>query len=299
MGSDGSSIDLFDLIGQENRMAILRALVDADASSAGPYLSFSELKRQAGIEDTGQFNYHLGELVGTLVVKDGTRYRLSGLARRILRPMATGYYDPEVSVPALGIPGSCPRCDGALFVRLRENVLRVVCETEHVLNYGLVASPGLVAEHSADTAVSALGLLTTHAVEQATHGICPKCHSPIEGRIRHVDSIGIGSDLEPLGSRNCHLFRAPCDACGNRFMVPVGGCVVTHPTVVELYAAHDIDVRSRVPWTLPFRQAGAEDLLSQEPVRVGLEIGEELAGESLYVTMDRKGAVQALYHTNR
>ncbi|MFB6218213.1 MAG: hypothetical protein ABEH77_03380 [Halobacteriaceae archaeon] len=266
-------------------MSILRALVAVDTSPEDPQLSFSELKRRAGVDDTGQFNYHLGELVGTLVVKTDDGYRLSKFARRVLRPMTTGFYDPELSIEAVDIPGTCPRCNGALSVTLRENVLQVVCEADHVVNHGLVASPGLVVEHQPDDAATALGLLTTHAVELATAGVCPKCHGHTEGAI------------EPHDTLDCHLFRAPCDTCGNRFMVPVGGCVITHPDVVSLYAGHGIDIRRTVPWTHPFRQAGAEEVVSRDPFRAGLLVGGDLPGESLYVTVDRTATVQSIHRT--
>jgi hypothetical protein len=285
VGSDAPSTDLFELVGQEARMSILRALLDVDRSPEGPHLSFSELKRAAGIDDTGRFNYHLGELLDTLVVKADEGYRLSKFARRVLRPMTTGYYDPDLSIEEIDVPGTCPRCDRSLRVRLEENVLQVVCAADHVVNYGLVASPGLVVEHSSDDAATALGLLTTHAVELGTAGVCPTCHAPTRGEIER-------GQFDPI---DCYVFRAPCGTCGNRFMVPVGGCVVTHPGVVRLYADHDVDLRRTVPWTRPFRQAGAEELVSREPFRLGLVVGDELPGESLYVTVDRAGTVRSMY----
>lgn len=46
--------DALAVLGEETRVRIIRALAAAD----GP-LSFSELRRRAGVSDTGRFNYHL------------------------------------------------------------------------------------------------------------------------------------------------------------------------------------------------------------------------------------------------
>jgi hypothetical protein len=302
MGSVSSPVGLFALLGQTDRMAILRALVAVDAATAERRLTFTGLKRRAGIDDTGRFNYHLGKLVGTLVAKTDEGYRLSKFGRRLLRPMTTGYYDPESTVSEIRLPGECSRCGASLRVRLHENVLQVVCTADHVVNYGLVASPGLVVEHPPAEATTALGLLTTHAVELGTTGVCPTCHGRVDGEIvpfevrDRGDSTddGRGGVVEDPDDADCHVFRAPCETCGNRFTTPVGGCVTTHPRVVQLYAARDVDVRRTVPWTHPFRHAGAAEVVSHDPFRIGLVVGAELSGESLYLTLDGTGSVRSL-----
>jgi hypothetical protein len=277
-----SPTDLFELIGQETRMSILQALVEQDKTSDDPVLPFSELKRQAAIEDTGRFNYHLGELLESLVVRTDDGYRLSKFGRRVLRPMATGFYDPNLEIDDLNLPGACPDCGGSLHVRLSENVMQVVCSSDHIINYGLLGSPGLVAEHPPEDARTALGLLSTHAVELGTAGVCPVCHGRTDGGIERMESM------------DCYVFRAPCESCGNEFMTPVGGCVDTHPEVVELYADHEIDLRSTVPWRHPFRRPGDEEVVSRDPLRVGVLVGDELPDDSLYITLTRSGGVHSI-----
>lgn len=277
-----SSTDLFDLIGQASRMSILQALLEEDRVSDDAFISFSALKRRTEIEDTGRFNYHLGKLSGTLVVNTDDGYRLSKFGRRILRPMATGYYDPDLPFDGLDLPGACPDCGRPIRVRLVEGVLQVACSSDHVVNYGLVASPGLIAEHSQQDARTALGTLTTHAVELGTAGVCPVCHGPADG------------EIERMESRECYVFRAPCEKCGNGFMCPIGGCISTHPEVIGFYADHDVDLRQTVPWRHPFRRPGVEEIISSNPLRIGVLVGGELPGESLYVTLNRTGDVRTI-----
>ncbi len=49
--------DALAVLGDETRIAILRVLADAEEP-----LAFSQLRRRAGIDDAGRFNYHLSEL---------------------------------------------------------------------------------------------------------------------------------------------------------------------------------------------------------------------------------------------
>lgn len=64
--------NLFDLLSDSTRVAIVLALAEADTG-----LSFSELARRLEVDDTGRLNYHLKRLRGQLVVKEGDGYVLT------------------------------------------------------------------------------------------------------------------------------------------------------------------------------------------------------------------------------
>jgi DNA-binding transcriptional ArsR family regulator len=49
--------DALAVLGDETRIAILRGLAAAEEP-----LAFTELRRRAGVDDAGRFNYHLSEL---------------------------------------------------------------------------------------------------------------------------------------------------------------------------------------------------------------------------------------------
>lgn len=94
-------------IGNEHRISILRELTEADEP-----LPFSELRRRVGIEDTGQFNYHLTELRGRFVRKSDGRYELGHAGERVI--VAAGDLDPVVWSERSGDTGhseeACPVC---------------------------------------------------------------------------------------------------------------------------------------------------------------------------------------------
>jgi DNA-binding transcriptional ArsR family regulator len=51
--------EAFAALGDPTRIAILRALFEDPHEPT----AFSDLRRAVGVRDSGQFNYHLGELV--------------------------------------------------------------------------------------------------------------------------------------------------------------------------------------------------------------------------------------------
>lgn len=276
-----SPSDLFQLIGQPARTAILQALLEQRRDAEEPSLAFTELRRAAGITDNGRFNYHLGKLVGSLVARTDDGYRLSSFGFRLIAPLASGAYDPDADPAPLPVPGECHDCGAALTVRPEEGVLQVICDNDHVINHGLIGYPGVVSDRSPEDAVMALALLSTSMIEQGVAGVCPLCHGLTDGEF--VEDTAEGG----------FAYLAPCENCGNRFATTAGGCVVSHPAVVSLFDDHGIDVRRRVPWTLPFRQLGAETVVSENPLRLQVTVGVNL-DESLSVTLARDGSVTSL-----
>mgnify|MGYP006896978699 CR=1 FL=1 len=47
--------------------------------------SFSELRRQTGVDDNGKFSYHISKLIPHFVRQTDDGYRLSGAGKRIAR----------------------------------------------------------------------------------------------------------------------------------------------------------------------------------------------------------------------
>lgn len=271
-----SSIDVFELLGQEARVEILRALLAARRDSADPYLSFTELKDATGIDDTGRFNYHLNQLLDTLVVGTDEGYRLSSFGFRLFARLSAGLSDPAPDVDPVSLSGDCPECGAALQAVPEGNQFQLVCVEGHTLNEGLLGSPRAVANRSSEAAAETLALINTQATELGVSGICPSCHGRTEGGIEHVDGFG-------------YRYRAPCSDCGNQFATTVGDCVATHPAVVSFLAERGVDARREATWTLPFRLPGGETVVSEEPLRLRVTVGEEVEG-SLELVVDRSGS---------
>ena len=71
--------DALAVLGDETRIAILRVLADAEEP-----LAFSELRRRAGVDDAGRFNYHLSELREYFVREADGGYALREAGSRVV-----------------------------------------------------------------------------------------------------------------------------------------------------------------------------------------------------------------------
>ena len=78
--------NLFDLLSNETRLEILRAL----HSQTSP-LSYTELRGETSIEDKGKFNYHLRQLSDFIDRQEG-EYRLTAKGDRISQNIADDRY---------------------------------------------------------------------------------------------------------------------------------------------------------------------------------------------------------------
>lgn len=272
-----SSIDVFELLGDETRVEILRALLEARRNSADPTLSFTELKDAAGVRDTGRFNYHLNQLLDTLVVDAEAGYRLSSFGFRLFARLSAGLSDPDPEIDPVPLPGDCPECGADLRAAAEGNQFQLVCVDGHTLNEGLLGNPRTVAERSPEAAAETLATINTQATELGVSGICPSCHGRTEGGIEWFEEHG-------------YRYRAPCSDCGNQFATTVGDCVATHPEVVSFLAEFGVDARRETTWTLPFRLPGGETVVSEEPLRLRVTVGEQFE-ESLDIVVDRSGSV--------
>ena len=74
--------ELFDLLSDETRIAILRELSSAERSGEAP-VSFTDLAQRTQSGDTGRFNYHLRRLRARLIDKQAGGYVLSEEGRSV------------------------------------------------------------------------------------------------------------------------------------------------------------------------------------------------------------------------
>lgn len=71
--------DALAALGDETRIAILRALAEADEP-----LPFTELRERAGVDDPGRFNYHLSTLREYFVREADGGYALRNAGSRVV-----------------------------------------------------------------------------------------------------------------------------------------------------------------------------------------------------------------------
>ena len=72
---ESAPVETFSLLANEDRRAILKAVVRADEREETP-LSFSTLRKAVDIRDSGRFSYHLRELTGHFLTRSADGYSL-------------------------------------------------------------------------------------------------------------------------------------------------------------------------------------------------------------------------------
>jgi len=76
-----AAAETFSLLSDETRVRILVALSQA----ADDPVSFSDLRSRVGVDDSGQFNYHLDRLCERLVTKTDDGYLLTDSGEAVAR----------------------------------------------------------------------------------------------------------------------------------------------------------------------------------------------------------------------
>jgi len=283
----GAVSDAFAALGDETRVAILEALVDARrADPVERGLTFSELRERTGVTDSGRFNYHLGKLRGRFVEETDEGYVLTYAGREVVGAILGGTYDTDVELEPEPLEDPCPFCEAELVARFESGDLDVTCENDHTVLRTSVP-PGAATDRSMAELLSLATRRTYARIELLAGGICPECSGRVDREIREPDA---DVDLD-------YSFQTSCGRCGAFTRSSAGAAVLRDRTFVAFCDAHDIDVADRLPWTLPFLTDGETVQTGEDPPRYRVRV--EADDERLDLALDERGVVVDTERTAR
>lgn len=301
---DGESFRLspdeaFTLLGNETRIEILQALWEAyDPYADDNGIPFSDLYERVGIEDSGNFNYHLGQLVDHFVSETDDGYVLAGPGFRIVRATIAGTATGNPTLPPTPVDVSCPRCDGPVEFSHEDGITWAQCtECEGFWSQrsgeivGFALPPNGLRNRTPDEILDASIVYSLHRAETLSDGVCPDCGGTVDASLTvcedHDASDGI---CDSCGTHFLGLIIYVCDSCKNAFRTPSWDPLQGHPTVVAFYHDHGIDHVHTDSWNAMLRGfEWREQLLSVDPPR--LRITVPLEGDELHATIDETGTV--------
>ncbi|WP_162562463.1 DUF7351 domain-containing protein [Salinigranum rubrum] len=249
----------FGRLADATRLDVLCAL---DAAR-GRSVSFSDLRARVGVDDSGQFNYHLSRLRPHFVEKSDDGYRLTAAGRQVVRAVAAGRFTADVSFEAFEHESRCHRCETPLRVSYRDERLRFRCPAcaREVLDVGFPASGAR--ERTPPQVVDAFARFSYHRVAGVRDGVCPDCWGSTEGWV--TDEVPSAVD-EPAAV----VFE--CAVCEGVVVVSFGGLAIYDERVRRFHRDHGVDPDDGYYWERPQCLSGEFTTVeSTDPWRVRVD----------------------------
>lgn len=299
-----ASIDgAFQLLADETRLAIMRALWEAYDPLDPSSVKFTELQEWAGVEDPGRLNYHLGELATHFIRHTEDGYQLSEAGKRIMRVVISGTAIDGVTIDQSEIDVSCIFCGGSTEISYQDGLLShrcLRCNSRCVAEYppSLLSQEefppaGLLNRMTGDV-YSANRVWVKHREASVMDGVCPECSGPIP-----VEAIRICDDHQPVptddevcdscGTVFWGVVHHVCEVCKFHMQLPTSHYPPTHPAVLAFYYEHGIEFdlasHEQMAHLLEYQQ----ELASEDPFRIRTTIS--LEGDDITVMFNDQMSV--------
>lgn len=199
---DGPKPDeAFGILGNKTRVQILRRLGMADNPVA-----FSELRQRVGMSHSGQFNYHLDELVGHFVQKTDSGYTLSRTGERVVTAVLSGTVTDDPVLERAQIGYACQLCGAPIETQYAEGRVEAFCtecsglwgrEREGESGYlgARILPPAGVRERTPDELYRVAWTWTMLEIFAMSVDICPHCSAPLETRVDVCENHDPGDDV--------------------------------------------------------------------------------------------------------
>jgi predicted RNA-binding Zn-ribbon protein involved in translation (DUF1610 family) len=277
--------EAFGLLGHEIRFSILEVLNDADDE-----LAFSAIRERVGVEDPGQFNYHLGELLGRFVREGEDGYRLAAAGKRVVGAALSGGVTKAMDAETVATDAACMECGESMVARFRADGIAIECPGCGMQYTDPDVPTGIVEGRPPETVATAVELWARRNDLSAGYGFCHYCDGPIDRQLCLPDE-GIApewftEDADPdLAATAVH----DCKRCGEFWHAAPPIAVLTHPAVIGFHHDHGIDLRETPSWELPWLSADLGTVVAEDPLR--LELSIELDDERVTFTFDRELSV--------
>lgn len=228
-----SPAEAFTALGNEKRMSIVEALYEAGGPDGPGRLSFSELYDRTDIRDSGQFSYHLDELLGLFVRETGAGYGLTYAGAEVCRTVAANVYHGQAEIRPTPLETDCPACDAVLELSYENDQLSVTCSACPVQILDLPFPYPAI--RSQDDLVTAASLRTHQLLLPIAHRVCPDCGGPLETDVIRIDTL----PFDPGPNRDVYG-RQQCQGCGTMHFPAASVFVLYHPHTVAAYDRADV-----------------------------------------------------------
>ncbi len=256
--------EVFVEVGNRNRLRILKELAMADRP-----LSFSDLYKRTDIADSGQFNYHLEKLLGSLVEERDAGYENTVTASHIVGQIFAGQYTKAFSSVDVPLDSHCPDCDNRLNGRFEKDLARVRCPA---CDRDFIRSPvpaGALENRPREEWPEVVDRWTRIRLRTVEDGFCPICYGQVATRLKREAH---GDDAPPIPAEFAAVVVYSCQRCENEVRANVEASLVTHPAVIAFHDAHGVDLRETPIWEHEWAITPLAEVVDTDPLEVTVEI---------------------------
>lgn len=310
--TDERVTEVFSLLGNETRLAIILALAEASEPlnretwnpSGMNTVPFSELRERVGSRDPGNFNYHLRKLDGTFIQQTADGYELLAAGSRIVKTVISIAGFEETALPPTQIDLACPNCGAPTAIthqRQRMYHLCTVCDGNVVVGdqhpsrilSGVMLDQTVLRNRSPEEIVLAQYAWKFYSFALALQGVCMMCSGRIEGSLHVCDGHEVGTDgpCPRCGYSYEVTGQFACTVCDHTKLWGIIPLSVIHPAGISFCWEHDVelgfgdhDLRTLERLFDLYGKSGVE-IRSHEPPRVSVTLRD--AGDELHLTFDR------------
>lgn len=284
-GDTTQDADTFAALSAQIRVDVLRALWEREDHRA----TFSQLRADVGVDDSGKFNYHLGELREQFVTKtDEGDYRLRTAGIDIVGSLIAGSYDDSGATEPVEFGQACPACGTETTVVYDGEFLQVECDPCETTLVTIDAPSSVFAGVEANAAAIAERAreYLHHSVASFRRQFCSFCESVTHPRVT--------AEHDPDGRREPEALGVPrleraCTECGETIAMNLAPVVLDHPAVVRFFHDHGVDYREIGVVDVVATTTDRAVVTQTNPVTAEVQFTRE--GETIRVAVDETGQV--------
>lgn len=227
----------FATLGNETRIDIVRVLGETGSEP----LSFSELRERVGTRDSGQFNYHLKQLVGSFVHRtDEDEYELSYAGARVVGAIFSGEFNRSASLGTFALDSKCANCATQLEATYEDERVNIRCPGCDELDTGFGFPPGGVEGRSPAELTTVFDRWLRSMFALVIDDICHNCAGNL--------TPSITDESEFLHPDDSICIEYVCERCTDSSTLSVSSYLYLLPEVVEFYYDHEIDLHAIDMW---------------------------------------------------
>lgn len=295
--------EAFGALGNETRVRTLQVLGEAESP-----LPFTVLRERVGVDDPGQFNYHLNQLKGHFVRKVENGYALRESGSRVVQAVLSGVVTGSEPLEPTAINAPCPYCGAEVEIQFAEERVLVRCtdcpgsyagsETDarflEAAPRGTIAffllPPAGIGDRTLDEVLETAMNWTVLEVIALANGFCPRCSTRVDQSLNACEAHETATEV----CGRCLRRHAVCVdyACRNctkvEERIPLGIHLLSHPELQTFARDHGIDP-TRQAWEDGAVFVDYDEVVTTDPFRARLTFAVD--DDELVLSVDESLAV--------